>query len=80
MPRALLSRASEHTPAPEASSFTLPQSGKLTSEEGVGADILGDDHDGRLTMDMVGSMHEVRSQLVNVVPPGNVGGLSDRFT
>lgn len=47
-----MARASEHTPVPSRD----PQA---KSAEGVGKDLLADNYDGRLTMEVVGSMHEV---------------------
>lgn len=44
----------------QISSIGKPVNGEiLKSSEGVGKDLLEDDVDGRLTMDIVGSMHEV---------------------
>ena len=69
LPRALVSRASEHTPSPGPSSgsgklngagASQPESGQIIrSQEGIGKDLLEDDVDGRLTMQLTGSMHEV---------------------
>ncbi len=63
LPRALLERASEHTPGPSS----LPTSSSTTatrpitqSSEGVGNDLLENDYEGRLTMELVNGMHEVR--------------------
>ena len=54
--RALIQRASEHTRIPTSASGQAIKSG-----EGSGTDILDDDYDGRLTMEVTGSMHEVCS-------------------
>lgn len=65
VPKALTVRAAEHTPAPAASASgsTTPASaqktGVVASTEGAGSDLLDDDYDGRFTMEVCGSMHEV---------------------
>lgn len=68
LPRALITRASERTPAPGSSSASKsstptpsqPVSGELIrSKEGIGQDLLDDDVDGRLTMQVTESMHAV---------------------
>lgn len=50
-----MTRASETTGAPTVDAIKRP--GK--SGEGAGADLLDDDFDGRLTMSVTESMHEV---------------------
>lgn len=47
-----MARAAESTPVPS-------RDANAKSAEGVGKDLLADTHDGRLTMEVVGSMHEV---------------------
>lgn len=54
LPRALVGRASEATPVAGAPTSAVP-----ASSEGKGADLLADDFQGRLSMSVVGSMHEV---------------------
>ncbi|WOO84389.1 Cytokinin riboside 5'-monophosphate phosphoribohydrolase LOG5 [Vanrija pseudolonga] len=81
LPRALVARASEHTPAPSASAFTgTPKdNAPVKSAEGKGHDLLDDDFDGRLTMEVVGSMHERKAKMAQlstggfVVLPGGYG-------
>ncbi|WRT67239.1 uncharacterized protein IL334_004205 [Kwoniella shivajii] len=69
VPQALTERAAEHTPAPGAS----------TSKEGQGEEVLNDDYDGRLTTDVVGSMHERKHNMAKIsqggfiVLPGGYG-------
>lgn len=51
-----MARASECTPVPSRDPHpTNP----AKSTEGIGKDLLADNYDGRLTMEVVGSMHEV---------------------
>lgn len=52
LPRALMARAAESTPIPS-------RDAGAKSNEGIGKDLLAEDYDGRLTMEVVGSMHEV---------------------
>lgn len=64
LPRALIERASERTPAPSANGAGTPASGTVSgqtvkSKEGLGQDLLEDNVDGRLTMEVTGSMHSV---------------------
>lgn len=64
LPRALIERASERTPAPSANGAGTPASGLVSSQavkskEGLGQDLLQDNVDGRLTMEVTGSMHSV---------------------
>ncbi|KAL1406820.1 hypothetical protein Q8F55_006229 [Vanrija albida] len=80
LPRALVARASEHTPHPSDSAFTgTPKDGAIKSAEGAGHDLLDDDFDGRLTMEVVGSMHERKAKMAQlssggfVVLPGGYG-------
>jgi hypothetical protein len=61
VPRALVERARENVPAPGSSSSTeisSPEDAK--SGEGAGKDLLEDNVDGRLTVEIVGTMHDVR--------------------
>ena len=51
-PRALMERASERTSVPGGKS-------EGQSAEGQGNQVLNDDYDGRLTMEVTGSMHDV---------------------
>ncbi len=53
-----MENAKEHTARPESMSIPV-NGGLLKSSEGAGKDLLDDDVDGRLTMEVVGSMHEV---------------------
>lgn len=65
VPRALITRASERTSAPTVDlpnpKSTEGQSAKqVKSAEGAGEDLVDDDYDGRLTMSITESMHDVR--------------------
>lgn len=57
LPKALVTRASEFTERPHSSAAPTPP--PVASAEGKGADLLADDFGGRLSMEVVGSMHEV---------------------
>jgi len=60
LPKALVTRASEFTPRPGSSAAPTPlPPQQAVSAEGKGADLLAEDYGGRLTMEVVGSMHEV---------------------
>jgi len=58
IPRALVTVANQHTPKPESVSLPV-QSETLRSIEGAGKELLNEDYEGRLTMEVVMSMHEV---------------------
>lgn len=69
IPKALVSSSNDDEDPGESSK----QSGEiLRSSEGVGKELLDDDVDGRLTLQIVRSMHEVSGFLSN--------GLSPRLT
>jgi len=62
IPRALITRASETTasPANGDGKASEPVPGEvIRSAEGKGKDLLDDDYDGRLSMQVTSSMHDV---------------------
>jgi hypothetical protein len=60
VPTALVERASQNGSEASASKTSGPVPGDtLKSGEGSGTDLLEDDVDGRLTVEVVGTMHEV---------------------
>ncbi|KAL7424079.1 hypothetical protein Q5752_001664 [Cryptotrichosporon argae] len=84
LPRALIERASERASGPDAAVEAIDgdaeiEKGAVQSGEGVGADLLADDFGGRLTMEVVGSMHERKAKMAElsiggfVVLPGGYG-------
>ncbi|KLT43633.1 hypothetical protein CC85DRAFT_284341 [Cutaneotrichosporon oleaginosum] len=76
LPRALMARAAESTPIP---SRDANPAHAAKSAEGLGKDLLADDYDGRLTMEVVGSMHERKAKMAQlstggfIVLPGGYG-------
>lgn len=82
LPRALMARASEVTSAPSGNA-SVSVSGEatpnVTSAEGVGSDLLDEDYGGRLTMQVVASMHERKAKMAElstggfIVLPGGYG-------
>lgn len=64
LPKALVERASEHTPAPGQST----DSSNIKSQEGQGGDLIKDDYEGRMTMEVTQGMHEVRACLKAGIP------------
>lgn len=82
LPRALMARASEHTPTPTRDPSVAAKAPAI-SAEGVGKDLLADTHDGRLSMEVVGSMHERKAKMAAlstggfVVLPGGYGTLEE---
>ena len=57
-----MTRASEVTPSPangEAKASGSVGGDAVKSREGQGKEVLTDDYDGRLTMQVTGSMHDV---------------------
>lgn len=64
VPRALMTRASERTSAPTVnpvagSGGASQDKEKVQSAEGAGEDLVDSDYDGRMTLSVVDSMHEV---------------------
>jgi hypothetical protein len=53
-----MARAAESTPVPSRDANPA-HAAAAKSAEGIGKDLLADNYDGRLTMEVVGSMHEV---------------------
>ncbi|WVQ78377.1 hypothetical protein IAT38_000463 [Cryptococcus sp. DSM 104549] len=76
VPRALVERAAEHTPAP-GTAAAAP--GKGVSGEGTGAEVLQAEEGGRMTMEVCGSMHERKLRMAKlssggfIVLPGGYG-------
>ncbi|KAK8869710.1 hypothetical protein IAR55_000278 [Kwoniella newhampshirensis] len=80
VPQALTGRASEHTPTPGESTPAPRSGGALKSQEGKGKDVLQDDDgQGKMTTEVVDSMHERKLKMAQlstggfIVLPGGYG-------
>ncbi|GMK58875.1 hypothetical protein CspeluHIS016_0603170 [Cutaneotrichosporon spelunceum] len=82
LPRALMSRAAETTPVPSRDANPA-HAANAVSAEGIGKDLLADNYGGRLTMEVVGGMHERKAKMAKlstggfVVLPGGYGTLEE---
>ncbi|BEI83620.1 hypothetical protein CcaverHIS002_0402240 [Cutaneotrichosporon cavernicola] len=82
LPRALMARAAESTPVPSRDANPA-HAANAKSAEGIGKDLLADNYDGRLTMEVVGGMHERKAKMAQlstggfVVLPGGYGTLEE---
>jgi hypothetical protein len=63
IPEALITRASETTATPAEA-----RGSEVKSKEGTGQELVADNIDGRLTMEVVTSMHEVGTVLRVILP------------
>ncbi|RXK38603.1 TIGR00730 family protein [Tremella mesenterica] len=76
LPRALVKRAAEYTPAPSSSGASTNQ---VKSEEGTGKEILTEDYGGRFTNQVTGTMHDRKMRMAQlatggfIVLPGGYG-------
>ncbi|ORY24976.1 hypothetical protein BCR39DRAFT_499646 [Naematelia encephala] len=81
LPRSLMQRASEHTSAPGSNN----NNGEVKSGEGTGRDLLEDNYGGKLSTEVVGSMHERKLKMAQlstggfVVLPGGYGTFEEMF-